>query len=262
MIDSHCHLAAEQFSVDLDAVIQRAFSAGITYMVTIADTLEEGDACAEIAQKNDHIFYTMGVHPHAAREWKVPARAGTDGESGKWKIVEAAKNPKMVAVGEIGLDYHYMNSPKEDQICAFRDQIAIAQELHLPIVVHNRESIGDMLPIIRETKPQAMVVHCCTEKWEDVAELVDAGYLLSFTGIATYPSAQDIRNTILHCPLEQMMIETDAPYLSPKSKRGERNEPAYVGEIAQCIADTKEVSLESVIAQTTQNAKSFYCLPE
>lgn len=254
MIDSHCHLAAQQFSKDLDTVIQRAFSAGLTHMITIADTLEEGDRCSEIAQKYDHIFYTMGVHPHAAREWKA--------ESGKWKIMEAAKDPKMVAVGEIGLDYHYMNSPKEDQIRAFRDQITIAQELHLPIVVHNRESIEDMLPIIRETKPYKMVVHCCTEQWEDVSELVDAGYLLSFTGIATYGSADDIRNTILHCPLEQMMIETDAPYLSPKSKRGHRNEPAYIGEIAQCIADTKQISLEEVIAQTAQNAMSFYCLPE
>ena len=252
MIDSHCHLAAEQFSKDVDHVIERAFTAGLTHMVTIADTIEEGERCAEIAQKYDHIFYTIGVHPHAADEWSI--------EIGKDKILEAAKDPKMVAVGEIGLDYHYMHSPKEDQIRAFREQIAIAQELNLPIVVHNRESIEDMLPIIRETQPKKMVLHCCTEKWGDVAELVNAGYLLSFTGIATYASAKEIRNTIAQCPLSSMMIETDAPYLSPQSKRGGRNEPAYIGEIAQCIADTKKVSLETVITQTTQNAMNFYCL--
>jgi TatD DNase family protein len=220
--------------------------------VAIADTFEEGDECLQLAHKYDQIFCTMGVHPHVAREWKV--------ESGKRIITEAAQSKKMVAVGEIGLDYHYMNSPKEDQIRAFRDQIEIAKELDLPIVVHNRDSIGDLLEIIEELKPKKMVLHCCTEEWSDVAQLIDRGYLLGFTGIATYPKSEAIRDTINHCPLQQMMVETDAPYLSPEGHRGKRCEPAYVVEVAALIAQIKGVSYQEVDRITTENAVKFYGL--
>jgi len=252
MIDSHCHLADPKFSSDLSEVIGRALASGIDRFVSIADTLEEGDKCLELAENYDQIFCTMGVHPHAASTW--------DTEVGKSKIVEASQNPKMVAVGEVGLDYHYMNSPKEDQIRAFRDQIQIAKALDLPLVVHNRESIEDLLDIIRELEPPSLVLHCNTEKWEDCSELIDRGYLFGFTGIATYPKSEDIRNTIKECPIEQMMIETDAPYLSPEGYRGKRCEPAFVIEVAQLIAGIKQVSLEEVDRITTENTVKFYGL--
>ncbi|MDP7069326.1 MAG: TatD family hydrolase, partial [Candidatus Peribacteraceae bacterium] len=173
MIDSHCHLADKKFAQDLPEVLQRAHDAGVDRMVTIADTLEEGDRCMDIAGKYEQIYCTIGVHPHHADEWIT--------DSGNRIITEAAKQPKVVAVGEIGLDYHYMNSPKEDQIKAFRDQIEIAKELDLPIVVHNRESISDLLEIIRELEPKKLVLHCNTEKWEDCSELIERGYLFGFT---------------------------------------------------------------------------------
>lgn len=253
MIDSHCHLADKKFTKDLSEVIARAGGAGISPIVTIADTLEEAEKCREIAQKFEQVFYTAGVHPHEARHWKL--------EIGKQNITKMAQDPKMVAVGEMGLDYHYMNSPREDQIRAFRDQIAIAQELEKPIVVHNRESFEDLLSIIEELKPASMVLHCCTEKWENAKQIIDRGYLLGFTCMATYPKLDFIRDTIKHCPLEQMMVETDAPYLAPQHKRGKRCEPADVLEIAKLVADIKGVSLEEVDTATTKNAVEFYRLP-
>lgn len=250
MIDSHCHLADSKFSSDISEVIARANACGIGHMVTIADSLDEGDMCLSIAKKYDQVYCTIGVHPHNAKDWK------DDDATRLHQQLTSSK--KVVALGEIGLDYHYMNSPKEDQIKVFRLQVEIAKELGLPIVVHNRDSIADLMPIIRELQPPKMVLHCCTEKWEDVSELIERGYLLSFTGIATYPKSDEIRKTIENCPLHQMMIETDAPYLSPNSKRGKRNEPSYVVEVAECIAEIKSISIEEVDSATTKNTKVFY----
>jgi TatD DNase family protein len=252
MIDSHCHLADAKFSPDLEEVITRANSAGVDRIVTIADSLDEGDMCLQIAEKYGQVFCTIGVHPHNAKDWK-------DGDIERLRA-QLTSSKKVVALGEIGLDYHYMNSPKEDQVRVFREQIEIAKDLDLPIVVHNRNSIEDLMPIIREMRPAKLVLHCNTEKWEDCAELVEMGFLFSFTGIATYPKSDDIRRTIANCPLEQMMVETDAPYLSPRSKRGKRNEPANVIEVAECIAQVKNLSLEEVDSVTTKNAEAFYGL--
>lgn len=253
MIDSHCHLADKKFNADLDDVIARAQALGVDRFVTIADTLEEGEKCLEIAEKYDQIFCTVGVHPHCAKDWK-------EGDDQKLRSM-LTSSKTVVALGEIGLDYYYMNSPQDDQIRVFREQITIAEDLSLPIVVHNRESIEDMMLLIKELEPTKMVLHCCTEKWENVSELVNRGYLLGFTGIATYSKSEDIRETIKQCPLSQMMIETDAPYLAPEGMRGQRCEPAFVVEVAKLIAELKGVSLEEVDSVTTKNAEEFYALP-
>ena len=185
MIDSHCHLADKKFARDLPEVLDRATAVGVDRFVAIADTLEEGEKCLALAAEYEQIFCTLGMHPHVAQEWKV--------ESGKWIKQMASSNSKVVAIGEVGLDYHYMNSPKEDQIRAFRDQIEIAKELKLPLVVHNRDSIEDLLAIINELQPPSLVLHCNTEKWDDCEKLLDRGYLFGFTGIATYPKSEEIR---------------------------------------------------------------------
>lgn len=223
-------------------------------MVTIADSLDEGDSCLRIAEKYDQVFCTIGVHPHNARGWVEGGRGS--GEA----LRKLLNNPKVVAVGEIGLDYHYMNSPKEDQIKALREQIEIANDLNFPIVVHNRDSIEDMMPILRELQPEKLVLHCNTEKWEDCAELIEMGYTFGFTGIATYPKSEEIRNTIKQCPLERIMIETDAPYLSPQSQRGKRNEPSFVSEVLECIAEVKGMTVEEIDSITTKNTEAFYGL--
>ncbi len=252
MIDSHCHLADAQFDEDLKDVIEHAQLAGIMQMITIADTLDEAEKCQQIAEKYDHIFCTAGVHPHHAKDWKRG-----DGEKIKALI---ASSKKMKAVGEIGLDYHYDFSPRDIQRGVFLEQLTLARELALPAVVHCREAVKDIRTIVEEVEPLQLVIHCCTEKWEDISWVVEFGHYLSFTGIATYPSSHDIRETIKQCPLKQIMIETDSPYLAPVPHRGKRNEPAYVAEVLKCIAEIKCISIEEADRATTQNTVEFFGL--
>ena len=165
---------------------------------------------------------------------------------------------KLIAIGEIGLDYHYDFSPRDVQRKVFEEQLRLAKELSLPVVLHTREAIEDTWQIIERVKLEKLVVHCCTERFQDIERFLKAGYFLSFTGIATFPKSEGIRETILKCPLEQLMIETDAPFLAPLPHRGKRNEPAYVIEVAKCIAILKDISLEEVDHKTTENAKGFF----
>ena len=252
MIDSHCHLADRKFSSDFPDVLLRAEEHGIEAMITIADTLKESRKCIEIAEKYSQVFCTIGVHPHAAKHWQ-------DGDINQIKRLITSSS-KVKAIGEIGLDYHYDNSPRDVQRDVFRTELALAKELGMPTVIHCRNAIGDLKKIIEEVSPSSYVIHCCTEQWGDVESLVKAGALLGFTGIATYPKSEDIRDVIKQCSLDQMMIETDAPYLAPTPHRGKRNEPAYVREVAKLIAEIKEVSLEEVDSQTTKNTVEFYKL--
>lgn len=250
MIDSHCHLAAEEFADDLDEVLARAKAAGVTAMVTIGDSIAESKKCVDLAENHEQIFCSVGVHPHHAKDWSM------------WAMKElrtlAASSKKVRAIGEIGLDYHYNNSEPADQRTAFLQQLMLAKELGLPAVVHCREAIGDVWAIVDDVKPETLVLHCCTEQWEDVRRFVERGYCLSFTGMATYPSAGVIRETIGRCPIEQMMVETDAPYLAPVPHRGKRNEPAFVAEVAQCIAKEKGMAAGEVGRITAENARAFF----
>lgn len=250
MIDSHCHLAAPEFSQDIDAVIQRANAAGVDRMICIGDTMEESERGVEIAEKYDQLFCTVGVHPHHAKDWKPDNLVRIE------ELVRA--HPKVRAIGEIGLDYHYNFSPPDVQGAVFVSQVALARRLDLPIVVHCREAVEDVWAIVREYDDLRLVLHCCTETWDDVERFVQNGFFLSFTGIATYPKSEEIRNTIKRCPLDQLMIETDAPFLAPVPHRGKRNEPAFVVEVAKCVAEIKGVSLEEIDRVTTKNAERFF----
>lgn len=255
MIDSHCHLADKQFAHDLDAVIERAGAAGVWRMVTIADSLEESEKCVVLAEKYEHIFCSVGVHPHRAKEW------GADSSERLRELVRSSG--RVRALGEMGLDYHYDFSPRDVQREVFQEQLELAKEWQMPAVVHCRESVEDVWTIVDTVRPEKLVLHCCTERWEDVRRFVDRGYLLSFTGIATYPKSEDIRRTIQMCPLTQLMVETDAPYLPPAALRAKggrrvRNEPAYVMEVAKCVATVQGVSLEQVDRVTTKNAVEFF----
>ncbi|MFH1670124.1 MAG: TatD family hydrolase [Patescibacteria group bacterium] len=263
MIDSHCHLADRKFTHDLDQVLKRAHEAGVEKIVTIADTLKESGQCIQIAEKYPNVFATAGVHPHAAKNWQ---------ELDSEKLKSMMKlSPKVRAIGEIGLDYYYDqpsqklrpvgNSPRDAQRDVFKVQLQLAKELDVPVVIHCRNAIGDLRSIIEEVDHQKIVLHCCTEKWEDVEWLVDRRAMIGFTGIATYPKAKEIREVIENCPLEQIMIETDAPYLSPEPHRGKRNEPAFVVEVAKLIARFKNVPIEEVGEVTTKNTVAFYRLP-
>lgn len=253
MIDSHCHLAAPQFADDLDGVLQRARAAGIERMICIGDTMEESERGLEIAEKYDQLFCTVGVHPHVSGKWKE--------ENGKRLRTLATQSKKVKAIGEIGLDFHYDFSPRETQRSVFREQLVLAKDLKLPAVIHCREAVEDVWAIVEDIRPPSIIIHCCTERWSDVARFVERGYLLSFTGIATFPTSDEMRNTIQQCPLDQLMIETDAPFLAPVPHRGKRNEPAFVVEVAKCVAEVKGLSLQDVDVATTRNAVEFFGLP-
>ena len=249
MIDSHCHLADRKFRSDLDQVIDRAEQAGVSSLITISDTLKEGAECLKICEKYQNVYCAVGVHPHASKNWQ---------EGDDYRLMKMISSEKAVAIGEIGLDYHYDNSPRDVQREVFEAQLRIAKDLDVPVVIHCRNAIDDLKNIIDEISYEKIVVHCCTERWEDVSDLVRRGFMFGFTGIATYTKSEHIRNVIKNCPLEQMMVETDAPYLAPEAQRGKRNEPAFVIEVAKLIAKLKDVSFEEVDRITMGNTKEFF----
>ncbi len=221
-------------------------------MICIGDTIEESEKGVMLAEKYDHIFCTVGLHPHHAKD-------ADDQTEGRLRAL-VSSSKKVKAIGEIGLDFHYDFSPRDVQKTVFRKQLELATELGLPSVVHCREAVEDVWAIVSDVHPGKLVIHCCTEKWEDVKRFVERGYLLSFTGIATYKNAEVIRDCIRACPLDQLMIETDAPFLSPVPHRGKRNEPAYVVEVAKLVAQVKGANLDEVDRITTKNAVEFFGL--
>lgn len=251
MIDSHCHLADKAFDPDRMQVIARAKNAGVSAMVTIGDTIHESEKCLQLAEKYDDLYFTAGVHPHHAKDWN-------DGDVDRLKALLA--HPKAKAVGEIGLDYHYDFSPRESQKNVFRAQLMLAKERGLPAVVHCREAIADVRAIVEEVDAGPFVLHCCTEKWEDVEWILERGSLLSFTGIATFPNSLDVQETARNCPLESMMVETDAPYLAPIPHRGKRCEPAYVVQTARFLAAEKGMSLEQFDPVVHATTAAFFGL--
>ena len=266
MIDSHCHLVCPEFSADSDAVIARARVAGVERMITISDAIADIVPSQKLAERYAFVFCTAGVHPHHASAFDLNNDLAI--------VRSAAAHPKCKAIGEIGLDYHYMNppspalaglrrtgSPKDVQQRVFEAQLALSEELDLPAVVHCREAVEDVWTIVSYVKPKKLVIHCCTEKWEDVKRFTDAGYFLSFTGIATYPKSGEIRETIRQCPISQLMIETDSPFLAPIPHRGKRCEPAYVREVLKIVAQIKGLSIAEADRETTKNAVEFFALP-
>ncbi|MDD4318839.1 MAG: TatD family hydrolase [Candidatus Peribacteraceae bacterium] len=252
MIDTHCHLADKAFAGDLAAVLGRARTAGVGRFICIADSFAEAEQCIAIADREENVFCAVGVHPHNAKEW-VPGD-----EQRLRSLILRSRNVR--AVGEIGLDYHYDLSPREDQKHVFEMQLRIAKDVGLPAVVHCRDSITELRAMIREVQPEKLVLHCCTERFEDVEPLLAKGYFLSFTGIATYPDADVVRDTIRRCPLEQLMVETDAPYLAPVPYRGKRNEPAFVEEVIRRVAEVKGMPFAEMEQITARNAERFFAL--
>ncbi len=254
MIDSHCHLADSKFAQDLPEVIARAKRARVDRMIVIGDTIRESEECLLLTEKYPELFCAVGVHPHGAKDWK-------EGDDSLLQMF-VHSSPKVRAIGEIGLDFHYDFSPREIQHQVFRTQLLLAKELQMPAVVHCREAVAEIRAVIEEVKPPRVVIHCCSERFEDVEPLVAAGHFLSFTGIATYKTADVIRDCIRRCPINKLMIETDAPYLAPVPHRGKRNEPEFVVEVARLVAEVKGMTFEEVDAVTTRNTVEFFGLPK
>ncbi|MFQ5667192.1 MAG: TatD family hydrolase [Candidatus Binatia bacterium] len=250
VIDSHCHLDEPRFAEDLDAVIVRARAAGVRCMVTIGggEHLQTNLAAIALARRYDDVFATAGVHPHAARIVSPAVLA---------EIARLAREPKVVAIGETGLDYHYDNSPRPAQQEAFRQFIGLARGLALPLVVHLRDAYDDALTIMREEQAAEVggVMHCFSGDRRAARAFLDLGFDLSFSGMITFKNADELRAVARMVPKDRFMIETDAPFLTPFPHRGRRNEPRYVVYTAARLAAVRQQPLDTVAAQSRVTAE-------
>ncbi len=253
MIDSHCHLDNEKFIDDQEAVIERAFAAGVERMMCIGtgDGPPDIEGAVRIADRYQKIFATVGVHPHDASKYD-------DGVGSQ--LAELLKHPKVLAMGEIGLDYHYDHSPRDIQQAAFIDQMRIAADARMPIVIHTREAWDDTFALIeRHWKPTGLggIMHCFSGGPAEAQRSLDLGFHLSFSGIVTFPKSVDIQAAAYLCPDNRLLIETDAPFLAPAPHRGKRNEPAFVAHTAAKLAELRGVSVQEITRLTTANFLSL-----
>jgi TatD DNase family protein len=247
LVDSHCHLDFPDFASELDAVVERARSVGVGRIVTISTLVKKHAQVLAIAEKYPDVFCSVGTHPHNAQdEADITAN----------DLIESAKHPKIVAIGEAGLYYHYDDSPRAAQEKSFRQHIAAARESGLPLVIHSRDCDADMARILEEETGQGAfpaVLHCFTGRRDLALKAMDLGLHISFTGILTFKRSDDLRAIAKDLPADRILVETDAPYLAPLPYRGKRNEPAYVVETAKVLADMRGISADEIAVQTTEN---------
>jgi TatD DNase family protein len=256
LIDSHAHIDFPQFAEDRDAMLDRARAAGVTTLLAIGTGPgpEKLDSALPFAEQHDWIYATVGIHPHEAKEVTPPHLD---------ELAKLAKHPKVIAWGEIGLDYFYDHSPREVQQRLFRDQMDLAKEAKLPIIIHCRDAWPDCLNILEEAwRPTGLggILHCFTSTVEDARRGIEMGFLISFAGNSTYPKTQNLRDVAKALPLEKLLIETDAPYLAPQAFRGKRNEPAYVAEVARTLASVRNLSPDELAAATSENFRRLFRL--
>jgi TatD DNase family protein len=247
LVDSHCHLDFPDLAGEAEAVVARARAAGVGRIVTISTRVKKHAQVLAIAEKFPDVFCSVGTHPHHAdEELDIDARA----------LVEKAKHPKVVAIGEAGLDYHYDNSPRDAQLKGFRQHVAAARETGLPLVIHARDCDADMARVLEEETGQGAfpaILHCYTGGRDLAFRAIDLGLHISFTGILTFKRSDDLRAIARDLPADRIMVETDAPYLAPLPYRGKRCEPAYVVETAKVLAETRGVPFDEIARQTTEN---------
>jgi TatD DNase family protein len=247
LVDSHCHLDFPDFAGELDAVVARAETAGVARVVTISTRVARHAETLAIAERFPHVYCSVGTHPHQAHEELDLTVAD---------LVKRTRHPKVVAIGEAGLDYHYDFSPRAAQEQGFRTQIAAARETGLPLVIHSRDADADMARILEQEMGKgafAAVLHCFTGSRALAMTGISLGLHVSFTGILTFKKSDDLRAIAGALPADRILVETDAPYLAPGRYRGKRNEPAYVAETAKVLAEVRGVSLEDIARQTTEN---------
>jgi TatD DNase family protein len=258
LIDSHAHIDDEKFAGDREEVIARAAAAGVTTLLAIGTGPgpEKLDAAMPYAEKYEWIYTTVGIHPHEAKD---VTQAHLD------ELARLAKHPKVIAWGEIGLDYFYDHSPKDVQEKVFREQMELAAAAKLPIIIHCRDAWADCLRVMREVwQPTGLggILHCFTSTLEDARRGIEMGFMISFAGNSTYPKTQNLRDVAKVLPLENILIETDAPYLAPLPYRGKRNEPAYVAEVARTLASVRDLPADEFAARTAGNFRRFFDLSQ
>jgi len=256
LIDSHAHIDFPQFAEDRDAMLERARAAGVTTLLAIGSGPgpEKLDAAIPFAEQHDWIYATVGTHPHEAKDL-TPTHLE--------HLAKLAKHPRVIAYGEIGLDYFYDHSPRDVQERVFREQMELAATAKLPIVIHCRDAWSDCLDMLEQNwRPTGLggILHCFTSTLEDAKRGLAMGFLISFAGNSTYPKAQNLRDVAKALPLEKLLIETDSPFLAPQPHRGKRNEPAYVGEVAKAIASVRNLAAEEIALATAENFRRFFGL--
>lgn len=252
LVDSHCHLDFPDFAAEVDQVVTRAHDAGIGLMVTISTKISEFDRILALAERFPNVYCSVGIHPH---------EAATEPETDAARLVELAKHPKVVGIGETGLDYYYEHSPREPQQRCFRAHIAAARETGLPLIVHTREADDDTANILSEEMEKGAftgLLHCFTSSEKLAMHALGLGFYISLSGILTFKSAAELQVTASHVPLDRLLVETDAPYLTPVPKRGKRNEPSFVVHTAAKLAEIKSILPEELALQTSENFLALF----
>jgi TatD DNase family protein len=256
LVDSHCHLDEERFDGDRAEVIARAKAAGVTRMITIgaSGSMKANYDAVALSEQDSAIYATVGIHPHDAK---------TLTDAVFKEIGELARKPRVVAVGETGLDYYYDNSPRQQQQEAFRLHVCLARKLGLPVVVHLRDAYDDAVDILRDERAQEIggVIHCFSGDRNDARNFLDLGFDLSFSGIVTFKTAGELRAVAAMIPADRYLVETDAPFLAPVPYRGKRNEPAFVVQTAKLIAEVRQEEFEVVARRASENAARRFRLP-
>ncbi len=250
IIDSHCHINFPQLGADLEGLLERMQEAEVTTALCVSVTLETFPEVLEIAQSHSGIYASVGVHPDE-----------TSGENpSAERLVELSRSPKVVAIGETGLDYYRLEGDLTWQRDRFRNHIRAAKQTGKPLIIHTREAGSDTINIMREEHAEDVggVMHCFTETWEVARDALELGFLISFSGIITFKNAQALRDVARKVPLESILVETDSPYLAPVPYRGKTNEPAYVRFVAEELARIKELPLATVAEATTENFRRLF----
>ncbi len=248
LVDSHCHLNFEQLTTQMDDVLRRAELANVGHMLTIGTKLREFPSVLSIAEAHDNIHCTVGIHPHEAEE------EGSDVTVEK--LLELASHPKVVGIGETGLDYFYEHSPRDIQKQSFRIHIEAARQSGLPLIVHTRNADQDTIDILTEEYAKGAftgVIHCFSSGWEVAEKSMEIGFYISISGIVTFKAAKDLQEHVTRIPMERLLVETDSPYLAPVPNRGKTNEPSFVAHTAAKVAELQQVSIEEIETVTTGN---------
>jgi TatD DNase family protein len=255
LVDTHVHLDDTRYDADREALIGRAAQAGVTTVVTIGTQLEDSRWAADFAAGKPNIYATVGVHPEMADRWR-------DSDLGEFEAL--AQKPKVVAIGEVGMDYHRPEFSRAIQEPVFRTMIRLAKKFKLPLVIHNRMADRDSIQILREEWDPSLggLFHCFAGDAQCAREALDLNFSLAVGGVLTFKNAQGLRDIIKEVPLERLVLETDGPWLAPQAWRGQRNEPAYVVSVAQTLATLKGASVEAVAEATTRNAKRIFRLKD
>ncbi|WP_353683290.1 TatD family hydrolase [Thermodesulfovibrio sp. 3907-1M] len=251
MIDSHCHL--EMFKEQLPDIIRRAYDAGVHTIITVASDVESLNEAVKISEQYPMVYAAVGIHPHDAKE--------LDDKILK-NIFELSRHPKVIAIGEIGLDYHYEHSPKEIQMSAFARQLEVAKDVGLPVIIHSREAFDDTVKILKEVGISKAVMHCFSGSLSQAKKTIEMGFYISISGVVTFKNAKKIKEVAQFVPDDYLMIETDAPYLAPEPMRGKRNEPAFLFYTAKALSELRGVTIEDIDRITTVNVNKLFHIGE